>query len=188
MEAGADGVEIHGANGYLVQQFLSSNANQRSDRYGGSIDNRVRFGVEVASAVVKAVGAHRVGFRISPGNTYNDIKEDDAQALYQALLAGLAPLGLAYLHLVHPKDEAWARSFRDQWPGALILNRPGAPFEARSADVDAGLADVASVGQLALANPDLVKRLKSGAPLNPPDPSTYFGGDAKGYTDYPALA
>ena len=188
VEAGADGVEIHGANGYLVQQFLSSNANLRTDRYGGSIENRIRFGVEVAKAIAEAIGPSRVGIRLSPGGTFNDIVEDDARALYAALVAALAPLGLAYLHVVHPRDEDWARSFRDAWPGALILNRPGAPFEARQADVESGLADVASVGQLALANPDLVSRLKSGAELNQPDPASYYGGDAKGYTDYPTLA
>jgi 2,4-dienoyl-CoA reductase-like NADH-dependent reductase (Old Yellow Enzyme family) len=133
VEAGADGVEIHGANGYLVQQFLSSNANLRSDRYGGSIENRIRFAVEVAKATAEAIGPSRVGIRLSPGGTFNDIVEDDARALYAALVAALAPLGLAYLHVVHPRDEGLgpllpgrvAGSAHPQPPGRALRGSPG---------------------------------------------------------------
>lgn len=186
--AGADGVEIHGANGYLVQQFLSSNANQRTDRYGGSSENRVRFAVEVATAVAEEIGAGRTGVRISPGNSFNDIVEDDVPELYGALLAALAPLELAYLHVQHNGDENLLATLRHDWPGALLLNRAGADTETRVQDVEKGLADVVTVGRVALANPDWVARIKLNAPLNEADTSTFYGGDAHGYTDYPTLS
>lgn len=185
--AGADGVEIHGANGYLVQQFLSSNANKRADRYGGSIANRIRFAVEVASAVADEIGAGRTGIRISPGNPFNDIAEDDVPELYGSLLDALAPLDLAYLHLLHGGDEGLLRSIRGQWPGALVLNRGGADIETRARDVEDGSADAIAVGAMVLANPDLVERVKIGAPLNEPERDTFYGGDERGYTDYPTL-
>lgn len=185
--AGADGVEIHGANGYLVHQFLSSNANQRTDRYGGSVENRIRFAVEVASAVAQEIGPERTGIRISPGNPYNDIVEHDVAALYGALVPALARLDLAYLHVLHGGDEDLAWTVRRLWPSTLLFNRGGADIQTRAQDVRGGLADVITVGSMALANPDLVGRLRTGAPLNPPDPSTYYGGDERGYTDYPAL-
>ena len=185
--AGADGVEVHGANGYLVQQFLSSNANRRADRYGGSIPNRIRFAVEVASAVAGEIGAGRTGIRISPGNPFNDVVEDNVPGLYGALLEALSPLDLAYLHVLHGGDENLLRSIRRDWPGTLMLNRGGADIETRAGDIGDGTADVVAVGALALANPDLVERVKTGAPLNEPDPSTFYGGDERGYTDYPTL-
>ncbi|MGP3915906.1 alkene reductase [Nonomuraea sp. 10N515B] len=183
--AGADGVEIHGANGYLVHQFLSDNTNQRSDRYGGSLDNRIRFAVEVAAAVSNEIGAERTGLRISPGNPYNDIAESDTAELYPALLDALRPLGLAYLHVMHVGEEALLETLRAQWPATLILNRGGTDLPTRAKDIDNGTADLVSVGALALANPDLVERLRAGAELNAPDPATFYGGGAVGYTDYP---
>lgn len=186
--AGADGVEIHGANGYLPHQFLSGNANRRTDRYGGSVGNRVRFLLEVATAVAEEIGAGRTGFRISPGNPFNDIVEHDVDDLYGHLVPALAPLGLAYLHVAHRGDEALLKHIRDDWPGPLLLNRVGADLNTRIQDLEGGLADVVTVGMMALANPDLVARIKSGAPLNEPDPTTFYGGDERGYTDYPALA
>ncbi len=185
--AGADGVEIHGANGYLIHQFLSENANRRSDDYGGSIENRVRFGVAVATAIADEIGAGRTGFRISPGNPFNDIVEGDTQGLYEELVSKLAPLGLAYLHLVHAGNDALLKTIRTMWPIGLMVNRAGRPRESIAQDVEAGLADVASVATFALANPDLVARLQSGAPLNDPDKATFYGGGAHGYTDYPTL-
>lgn len=184
--AGADGVEIHSANGYLLQQFLSSNANRRTDAYGGSIANRIRLSVEVAAAVADEIGADRTGIRISPGNPFNDIVEHDVHALYSALVSALAPLNLAYLHIVSG-DDVLLRELRRLWPNALLLNRGGADLATRARDVADGLADVVTVGSLALANPDLVARLKVGAPLNTPDPSTFYGGDKRGYLDYPTL-
>ncbi|MFI6486224.1 alkene reductase [Streptomyces sp. NPDC050564] len=185
--AGADGVEIHGANGYLIHQFLSSNANQRTDQYGGSIDNRIRFAIEVAAAVADEIGSERTGFRISPGNPFNDITEDDTESLYGALVSALAPLHLAYLHLTHNGDEELAATIRRDWPTALVFNRPGADADARAKDIENGLADIVTVGAMALANPDLVERLRTGAILNTPDPATFYGGGEGGYTDYPTL-
>ena len=185
--AGADGVEIHGANGYLVQQFFSSNANRRTDRYGGSVENRVRFAVEVASAVAEEIGADRTGIRISPGNPFNDIVEEDVPELYGTLVEALAPLGLAYLHVLHGGNEDLLCSIRTNWPGALVLNRGGADIDTRARDIEDDLADIVTVGAMVLANPDLVERVKTGAPLNEPDRSTFYGGDERGYTDYPTL-
>jgi N-ethylmaleimide reductase len=188
IRAGADGVEIHGANGYLLHQFLSSNANQRTDEYGGSIDNRARLVVEVAQAVASEIGPGRTGLRISPGNPFNDIAEDDVEDLYLTLVRRLAPLGLAYLHVVHGGDDALVSKIREAWPGPLVINRARADLKARIADLESGLADVVSIGSMALANPDLVYRIKNNLPLNDPDPATFYGGDAHGYTDYPAHA
>lgn len=185
--AGADGVEIHGANGYLVHQFLSSNANVRTDSYGGTVDNHIRFAVEVAAAVVDEVGGARTGFRIAPGSPYNDIVEEDTSALYAALLAELAPLELAYLHLVHDGNEDMLALLRGSWAGPLVVNRARADLASRLADVESGSADVTAFGTMALANPDLVARIRAGAPLNVPDKATFYGGDARGYTDYPTL-
>lgn len=186
--AGADGVEIHGANGYLVHQFLSDNTNQRSDRYGGTIDNRIRFAVEVATAVADEIGPERTGLRISPGNRYNDIVESDTDELYPALLDALRPLGLAYLHVMHMGDEALLDVLRAHWPTTLILNRGGTDLPTRAEDIENGTADLISVGTLALANPDLVERLRAGVELNAPDPATFYGGGPAGYTDYPTYA
>lgn len=188
MAAGADGVEIHAANGYLLQQFLSSNANRRTDRYGASIGNRIRLTVEVATAVAEEIGADRTGIRISPGNRFNDIVEDDVRELYPALVDSLAPLGLAYLHIAwRGTDDGLLRELRAAWPNTLILNRGGSDIATRVRDIETGLADIIAVGALSLANPDLVDRLHRGAPLNTPDPSTFYGGDARGYLDYPTL-
>jgi N-ethylmaleimide reductase len=187
ISAGADGVEIHAANGYLAHQFLSSNVNRRTDEYGGSIDNRIRFAVELARAVADEIGAHRTGLVISPGNTFNDIVEDDVEDVYPALVRELSPLGLAYLNVVHTGDESLVRSLRRHWPTALLVNRSGADIDTRIKDLDSGLADVITVGAHALANPDLVARLKVGASLNEADKSTFYGGGERGYTDYPTL-
>ncbi|MFE5084221.1 alkene reductase [Streptomyces mirabilis] len=185
--AGFDGVEIHGANGYLLHQFLSANANNRTDQYGGSATNRIRFTAEVTSAVASEIGADRTGLRISPGNPYNDITEHDTHDVYPALLDTVDPLGLAYLHVIQGPDEELLQRTRQQWSTALIVNRAGTPLDTRFADLDSGLADVVTVGATALANPDLPHRIRTGAPLNEPDPTTFYGGDHRGYTDYPAL-
>ncbi len=188
IEAGADGVEIHGANGYLVQQFLSANANLRADEYGGSIENRARFAIETAAAVADAIGADRTGIRLSPGSTFNAIDEgDEYEALYRYLVAELAKLDLAYVHVVHHGNEPLVQDIRRLWPNALLLNRPGQPLEKLGADIESGLADVMTVGRWALANPDFVERYRIGAPLNEPDPATFYSGGERGYTDYPRL-
>jgi N-ethylmaleimide reductase len=188
MKAGADGVEIHGANGYIVHQFLSDNANQRTDGYGGSIENRIRFAIEVAAAVAKEIGPGRTGIRIAPGNKFNDIVETEILSVYEPLVRELGQLKLAYLHVNHVGDEAVLRMIRATWPGVLFLTRGQADIPTRVADIENGLADVITVAKLSLANPDLVERIKLGAPLNSPDPTTFYGGGAKGYTDYPTLA
>ncbi len=187
IEAGADGVEIHGANGYLVHQFLASGTNHRDDVYGGFPQARIRFAVEAVTAVVEAIGAERTGLRISPGNPFNDIAEDDVADVYSALVTALAPLGLAYLHVSAGQDEELLRSIRRDWPGVLLLNRGGRPLEDRFDDVRSGVADVVTIGAQALANPDLVARIRRQAPLNEPDAATFYGGDHRGYTDYPTL-
>jgi len=180
-------VEIHAANGYLVHQFLSTNANQRTDCYGGSVSNRIRFAMEVASAVADEIGASRTGVVISPGNPLNDIIEDDVRDLYETLVLALAPLDLAYLNVVHGGDGDLIRTIRRRWPTVLLLNRRGADLDRRIEDVENGLADVITVGQQALANPDLVERLKADAPLNSIDHSTFYGGDERGYLYYPTM-
>lgn len=189
IDAGADGVEIHGANGYLVHQFFAPNANTRSDQYGGDIANRVRFALEVAAAVADEIGADRTAIRLSPGSTAGGIAEgEQGPDLYRHLVAGLDRLNLAYLHLMDQGDEALLRDLRAAWHGTLVLNRPGRPRENIGADVASGLADVEAYGQLVLANPDFIARLQANAPMNAPQHATYYGGAEAGYTDYPALA
>ncbi|GAA2603641.1 alkene reductase [Paractinoplanes durhamensis] len=188
--AGFDGVEIHGANGYLVQQFLASNTNLRTDGWGGTIEGRVRFGAEVATAVAAAIGGHRTGFRISPSGVNGDIAEQDTDELYPALVARLAPLGLAYLHLVESADRGLTRRLRAQWPGTLLLNpftHPDPTGPEALALIEDGTADVLTFGAMFLANPDLPARLAAGGPFNTADFTTAFGGDHRGYTDYPTL-
>jgi len=188
IDAGADGVEIHGGYGYLVHQFLSPNTNLRTDEYGGSVVARVRFAVEVAGAVASRIGADRVGIRLSPGNTLNGICEPHPRETYRELVQQLAGVGIAYLHFVAGGDDGLLRELRDLWPNAVIMNRPGAELSARAEDVEDGLADAIAVGAMALANPDLVERMRVGAELNAPDPETFYGGDHNGYTTYPTLS
>ncbi|MCA8201361.1 alkene reductase [Burkholderia sp. AU33545] len=189
IEAGADGVEIHGANGYLVQQFFAPNANTRTDEYGGSIANRARFAIEVAAAIADEIGADRTAIRLSPGTTLWGIDEGPESAeLYRYLATQLDALGLAYLHVMHQGDESLLADLRARWRGTLILNRPGRTRDAIGADVASGLADLEAYGQMVLANPDFVTRVKTGAPMNDAQRETFFGGDARGYVDYPALS
>ncbi|TKR54739.1 alkene reductase [Allopusillimonas ginsengisoli] len=188
IEAGADGVEIHGANGYLIQQFLSPNANHRTDAYGGSIENRARFALEVTAAVADEIGADRTGIRLSPGSQLVGIDEgDQSDDQYRYLVAQLADLNLAYLHIAHNGNDALLSDLRRAWPATLLVNRGNRPLELIAKDIEVGLADMAPVGRWALANPDFVYRLQKGLPLNTPDPTTFFGGGAAGYVDYPAV-
>lgn len=191
LTAGADGVELHAANGYLLHQFLSPNSNHRADGYGGSVADRSRFVTEVASAVAEEIGPDRVGLRVSPGFPLGGIDEGGTEAVraqYRHLIGELAPLRLAYLHVHHLGDDELLRSLREEWPTALLVLRHGRTREELAQYLDAGLADIAPVGRWALANPDLVERLLTDAPLNEPDPTTLYGGGAAGYTDYPTLA
>jgi 2,4-dienoyl-CoA reductase-like NADH-dependent reductase (Old Yellow Enzyme family) len=188
IEAGADGVEIHGANAYLVHQFFAPSANTRTDEYGGSIENRARFGIEVATAIAEEIGADRTAIRLSPGTTMWGIDEGaEGPDLYRYLVAELDKLGLAYVHVMHQGNEPLLIDIRKLWKRSLILNRPGRPREQIGFDVASGLADLEAYGQRVLANPDFVARLKVNAPMNDADRNTFFGGAARGYIDYPAL-
>ncbi len=192
--AGLDGVELHGANGYLIEQFLNANVNKRNDEYGGSADNRNRFAIEVARAVVAAIGANRVGIRLSPYGAFNDTGAfDGIDEQYAALATALSEIGLVYVHLVDhssmgaPKPaEALVATIRRNFKGALILSGGYDAVRAQE-DIDAGRGDLVAFGRPWLANPDLVERWKSGAGLNAPDFATFYTPGEKGYTDYPAL-
>jgi len=190
-DAGFDGIELHGANGYLLHQFLSTNANQRQDQWGGSIEGRIRLTVEVSAAVAAAIGADRVGLRLSPANPFNDIVEDDHRATYRALVVALNPLGLAYLHLAEGPDRELTGELHQLWDGVFMLN-PFTPGAYTGPDaltlIEDGAADMVSFATLFLANPDLPARLAAGGPFNAPDYATAYGGDERGYIDYPALA
>ena len=188
-QGGFDGVEIHGANGYLPQQFLAEGSNTRTDIYGGNATNRARFVVEIAEAVTAAIGAERVGIRLSPAGTFNDIAEADTAATYAAVLAGLAPLGLAFVHLVEGPRDITAQ-IRDAYDGVLVVNAAFS-LETTRTNLEAFLAedrfDLVAVGRAFISNPDLVARLAADAALNVADGATFYGGTDAGYTDYPTL-
>ena len=198
--AGFDGVEVHGANGYLLDQFLKTGANKRTDDYGGSIENRARLLLEVVQAVTEEVGGGRTGLRISPVTPANDINDADAQALFDYLIRKLAPLKLAYIHVIEgatggpreiadrPFDYASLRmAYRDAGgKGAWMVNNGYDRKLSEHALADG--ADLVAFGRPYIANPDLVQRLRQRAPMNTPDKATFYGGGARGYTDYPALA
>lgn len=188
IEAGADGVEIHGANAYLIQQFFAPSANTRTDEYGGSIENRARFAIEIAQAIAKEIGADRTAIRLSPGTTLWGIDEGaEGPDLYRYLVAELDKLGLAYLHVMHQGNDPLLADIRKLYTGTLIVNRPGRPREQIGADVVSGLAELEAYGAMVLANPDFVERLKANAPMNEPHREGFFGGTEKFYTDYPTL-
>jgi N-ethylmaleimide reductase len=197
LAAGFDGVEIHGANGYLVEQFLQSRSNLRTDRYGGSIPNRVRFLLEVTQAAIDVWGANRVGVRLSPYGIANGSGEAEPMPLYSHAIEQLNPLGLAYLHFIEPRSSGAGRA-EVNWqgvPSAMVLYRPiwkgvlitagGFTGEAAEAAIAEGHADAIAFGRIFIANPDLPLRLLHGYPLTPYDRKTFYGGDVAGYTDYP---
>lgn len=191
IEAGADGVEIHGI-AYLIHQFLALSANERTDVYGGSLENRARFAIEVAKAVVAAIGADRTGIRLSPGFAGFGLNHgDEGPELFRYLVGELEKVGLAYIHIVHYGEDDILHDFRRIWSRAIILNRPGRPREHIGKDIASGLSDLESYGALVLANPDFVARIASGAPLNTADHSVYFGvspkGPEVGYTDFKTI-
>ena len=194
MVAGFDGVELHGANGYLLEQFIRPNSNQRTDLYGGSIENRVRFVLEVADAVIKAIGKDKVGIRLSPFGVFNDMPLYGAmEADYTYLAQQLNTRGLAYIHLVDhssmgapPVPVSMKEAMRNVFKGKLILSGGYDAARAES-DLAAGKCDLVAVAKPFLANPDLVTRWKTGATLNAPDMNTFYTPGAKGYTDYPVL-
>ncbi|TFD50552.1 alkene reductase [Cryobacterium frigoriphilum] len=193
--AGFDGVEIHGANGYLLHEFLSPASNVRDDNYGGSPANRARFVVEVTTAVAAAIGAGKVGIRISPAHNIQDALETDAAdvlATYGALVDALAPLGLAYLSVLHADPTgALVQELRTRFDGTFIVNSGFGEVTSRDealSIVRDGHADAVVVGRPAIANPDLVRRWREDLPVNAPNAATFYGDGAVGYTDYPALA
>jgi N-ethylmaleimide reductase len=193
MAAGFDGVEVHGANGYLLEQFAKDGTNKRTDAYGGSIENRARLMLEVAKVVAAEAGPERTGIRISPVTPANDISDSNPQPLYDYIVDQLSAEKLVYIHVVEgatggPRDIAPFDygSLRKRFAGAYIANN-GYDFDLANKVLVADEADLIAFGKPFLANPDLVERLKRGAPLNAPDKATFYGGGAKGYTDYPVL-
>ena len=190
-EAGFDGVEIHAANGYLLDQFLRDGTNQRSDQYGGDINQRMRLLEEVVDAVSAVWGAERVGVRLSPENSFNDIHDAQPQETFNAVADMLGGHRLCYLHVVegdmmtgerHVDYRELKRRF-----GGLYMANNGYDFARATRAIEDGSADLVSFGRLFIANPDLPARFAQGAALNEPDPDTFYGGDEKGYTDYPSL-
>jgi N-ethylmaleimide reductase len=192
--AAFDGVELHGANGYLIDQFLRDGSNRRTDRYGGTALNRARLLIEVIEAVVGEWGAERVGVRLSPSNPFNDMIDSNPAATFATAVDELNRFGLAYLHVVEPAagdpitdgEAPDIRFFRKLWRGALMGNK-GYDLARANAVIEAGWADLISFAALFLANPDLPLRFRRGGPFNPPDRKTFYGGNAAGYTDYPPI-
>jgi N-ethylmaleimide reductase len=185
--AGLDGVELHCSSGYLPMQFLSSNTNQRTDRYGGSAQNRVRFVLETLEALGAAVGPGRVGLRVCPGFEYNDIHDENPAETYGLLMREASRLGLAYLHLVRrvfPKVDNHALA-RENWRGTLVLNNE-LTFETAKQAIESGDAEAASFGRAFIGNPDLVERFRRGVPLAGYDETRLYTPGPEGYTDYPA--
>jgi N-ethylmaleimide reductase len=192
--AGCDGIELHGANGYLLEQFIRPNSNQRTDRYGGSIENRARFTLEVAEAVIGAIGMDKVGIRLSPFGVFNDMAAyPEMEADYAYLVRQLDALGLVYLHVVDHSSmgaptvpDSMKATFRGAFRRTVILS---GGYDAARAERDlvAGKCDLVAFARPFLANPDLVARWKSGPAVNAPDPGTFYTPGSKGYTDYPAL-
>ncbi|XGV96166.1 MAG: alkene reductase [Leptolyngbya sp. BL-A-14] len=194
LAAGFDGVEVHGANGYLLDQFLRDGTNKRTDAYGGSVENRARLLLEVTEAVVGGWGADRVGVRLSPSSTFNSMTDSDPKATFGYAVDALNRFGLAYLHLLEPSEADERHGgiliptsyFRPIFKGLLMVNWDYDRDKANAA-IASGAADLVSFGKLFIANPDLPERFQANASLNEPDPSTFYGGDEKGYVDYPAL-
>ncbi|HEY0747248.1 MAG TPA: alkene reductase [Steroidobacteraceae bacterium] len=200
LRAGFEGVEIHSANGYLLDQFINSRTNHRDDRYGGAVENRARLLLEVVEAVCEVWGRDRVGVRLSPLGSFNDIGDDDPETTFGHIAAELGAARLAYLHIVNPATAALEKGIepdsrslamvdliREKYRGTLIIC---GGFDHNTAEqwLKHGRAELIAFGRKFLANPDLPERFRLHAPLNPGDPTTYYGGGAKGYTDYPSLA
>lgn len=198
-EAGFDGVEVHGANGYLLDQFLEDKVNQRNDQYGGSIENRARLLLEVVDAVIEVWGKGRVGVRLSPYGTFSDMGDSDPVALFSYVLEQLSKRGIAYAHIIEPRASGagggaptnqdaprTSKIFRKAFSGVLI-SAGGYDGETAEETIASGDADAVAFGRLFIANPDLPRRLSEGTALNQPDRRTFYGGSAKGYIDYPAL-
>jgi N-ethylmaleimide reductase len=191
LEAGFDGIEIHGANGYLVDQFLRDGANHRTDAYGGSIENRARFLLEIVDATSAAIGGHRVGVRISPANPFNSMSDSDPAALTRYVAAALDERQVMYLHLLEAPttDDVTAvrpnTAIAREWFSGVLIANAGYTAEAAETIIGRGDADLVAFGVPFLTTPDFVERARQGAPLNPPVQGTFYGGDGHGYVDYP---
>ena len=199
IDAGFDAVEIHAANGYLIDQFLRSSSNTRTDAYGGSIENRTRFALEVVDVIAAEIGADRTGIRLSPITPANDVSDPDPQPLFNHLVEQLAARDLAFIHVIEgatggPRDNLpfdWAglkATYRAKGGKAAWMVNNGYDRAMAMDAVESGRADMVSFGRPFISNPDLVRRLKEDAPLNEPDRATFYGGGAEGYTNYPKLA
>lgn len=187
LAAGFDGVELHSASGYLPMQFLSTGANRRTDKYGGNLENRLRFVIETLEAMIKAAGsASRIGIKISPAMPFNDIQDDNPAETYTALVKAISPMGLAYLHVLQTALPNTFDMLRPLFKGPFLA---GGGFTAESGDamLAAGKADFIVYGKLFVANPDLPARFAKKAALNTPDPSTFYSAGTQGYTDYASL-
>jgi N-ethylmaleimide reductase len=197
MRCGFDGVEIHGANGYLLEQFLQSRSNLRTDQYGGSIENRARLLLEITQAAIDVWGADRVGVRLSPYGVANGSGEAEPMPLYSHVIRALDPLGLAYLHFIEPRSSGAGRTevnwqnvpsamvmFRPLWRGVLV-SAGGFSGDAAESAIAQGHADAIAFGRIFISNPDLPRRLRHGFPLTPYNRATFYGGEETGYTDYP---
>lgn len=196
LAAGFDGVQVHGANGYLIDEFLRDNANFRDDRYGGSVENRIRLMVEVVERVVSVAGKDRTSIRLSPNGDSQGVNDSDPAPLFTAAAKALDEIGISFLELREPGPEGTfgrtdvpklSPEIRKVFKGPLILNSDYVTAEEAQAVIDAGTADAVSFGRTFLANPDLPARLKVGAPLNAMNPATMYSQGPEGYTDYPAL-
>ncbi|WP_421414668.1 alkene reductase [Agrobacterium tumefaciens] len=185
--AGFDGVELHGANGYLIDQFLRDGANHRTDVYGGSVDNRVRFLKEIVEAVILVFGAARIGVRLSPALPIFSVSDSDPAVTFRHAAETLSRYGLGYLHVVQLGDPAFDYTAIKRAFGGVYIANGGFDADSAEAAVTSGAADLVAFGTKFLANPDLIKRFSTGAPLNQPDPATFYQGEERGYTDYPTL-
>jgi len=191
LKAGFDGVEIHAANGYLIDQFLRDGTNKRTDNYGGSIENRTRFLLEVTEAIVNVVGADKVGMRLSPVSPFNDMHDSNPRELFNYVATAVNKFNLAYLHVVEggmggPVVDFDFNELRQHFKGAYIANLSFDKLRGNAA-IASGHAEAVAFGVPFIANPDLVERFRTDAPLNTPDSESFYGGDARGYTDYPFL-
>ncbi|MEM6811114.1 MAG: alkene reductase [Pseudomonadota bacterium] len=193
-KAGFDGVEVHAANGYLIDQFLQDKTNHRDGEYGGSIENRMRFLTRVLDEVIDVWGSDKVGVRLSPTGTFNDMGDSDPEKTFGAVIEKLNDYNLAYLHMVEKfpgietdsEEQKLLHRLREKWQGFYISNGDYGAENSQKV-IDSGYADAVTFGRIFIANPDLPERLRTGAPLNEADPTTFYGGDEKGYTDYPFL-
>ena len=187
IKAGFDGVELHSASGYLVQQFLTTNVNLRTDEYGGSIENRTRFLFEVLDAMEREVGSERLGVKFSPQIKFNDIEENDADEVYPFIIERLNQMRLAYVHVADATDKGWHAKFRRQYDGVYFANA-GFTLESGAKLLAQDGADAIVYGTKFLANPDLPERFQRGAPLNDPDRATFYSPGERGYTDYATIS